>query len=157
MPEDKVSVYGNAFHLTTEYSSCSKAEFRHSENLFELPKQLGSAVYIDGKMSICESYEGEGRYSRYASLRTYFGHRLLAPSTAGKYEETIHKPMFYEPDKKVSLQDVFELYRNRYEGSEFCPEENGTDDQRLIASEATYNVGVAEIYEDLPPEASVVV
>lgn len=65
--------------------------------------------------------------------------------------------MCFTPDKKVGLKDVFDLYRHRYEGSKFCPEENeGIEKTRMIATEVTYDIQALEIINNLPAEMSIV-
>lgn len=65
--------------------------------------------------------------------------------------------MFFKPEKKVKLKDVFDLYRHRYEGSKFCPEENdGIEKTRLIGTEVTYSIQALEIIENLPSEMAIV-
>lgn len=65
--------------------------------------------------------------------------------------------LFFKPDKKVGLKKVFDLYRHRYEGSKFCPEENvGVEKTRMIATEVTYCVQALEVIDNLPPEMAIV-
>lgn len=49
---------------------------------------------------------------------------MLAPSTAGEYETKKRFPLFYKPDKLVSLDDVFELLRSRFEGTKYAEASN---------------------------------
>lgn len=157
LPEDKVSVFGNGFMLDTEYANVNKEDFRHSKGLFEFIENSGCCVKYDGNISLCRSIRGQYYNNDYSQVRCYMGMKVLAPSTCpDKYNVDTFYPLLYSPDKKVSLKDVFELYRYRYEGSEFCPEETGKDNVRLIASEATYSVHAIEILHDMPAEMSAI-
>ena len=152
MPTDKVSVYGNQFMIDTEYVMDDPEQFRHSKDLFEMPKKHGLNVEVDGKMSLAGTYAGKDRLEDYSNMRTYMGHLFLAKSSAGEYEKTKRYPLFFDPDKKVGLKDMFELYRYRYEGTEYCADENGRDDIRLIGTEAQFNVHAIEIDQNAKPE-----
>lgn len=148
LPDDKVSVFGNEFMIQTEYDVDNEDKFMHSVDLFELPKKAGFDVYKDGKMSLCETYGGKDRLADIANLRTYFGHRLFAPSKTGEYEPLKRYDLLFDPDKKVALKDIFELYRCRFENSEFCPEETGADDVYPIGAEYQYTVHVIQTHLD---------
>lgn len=155
IPDDKVAAYGNEFMIQTEYVELDDDSFAYSEDLFSLLEDNNLAVYKDGEISLCESYAGRGRLHDYANIRTYFGHKFLAESTAGDYQTKKRYDLFFTPDKPVCLKDVFEYYRYRYEGSEYCPE-NGRDDIRTIGTECQYVVHVTEIIDDIPSEMSII-
>lgn len=157
LPDDKVSVFGNEFMIQTEYNLDSEDEFMHSADLFEIPKSVGLDVDKDGKFSICESYSSKDRLANHANLRTYFGHRLLAPSKTGSYEELKRYDLLFDPDKKVSLKDIFELYRCRFENSEFCPEDTGAIDVYPIGTEFQYTIHVIQTHLDADPKMANVV
>ncbi|MCD7769232.1 MAG: C69 family dipeptidase, partial [Oscillospiraceae bacterium] len=72
-----------------------------------------------------------------------------APSTAGEYETKTRYDLFYEPDELVSLEDIFDLTRSRYEGTEYCPDETG-ESIRIIGIERQVNCAVIQTYTDLP-------
>lgn len=131
--------------IQTEYAKCAEGEFRHSKDLFKLPKKAKTAVYQGKNMVINLSYIGKNRLLDYSTIRTYFGHKLLAKSSAGKYDPKKNLPLFFKPDKKIGHQDIFNVYRYRYEGTKYSPEEAGRDDVRLIATEAAYSVHILEV------------
>ncbi len=154
LPTDMVSAYGNEFMIQTEYEMDKPEAFRHSKDLFKMPQEAGIAVMHGDKMSLCDTYGGENRLEDYSNIRTYMGHYFFAKSTAGDYETRRRYPLFFKPDKKVSLKDVFEFYRFRYEGTEYCPETNGRNDIRLVGTEAQFNVHAIQIHHDEKPEMS---
>ena len=69
---------------------------------------------------------------------------------------TTRYPLFYQPDEKVTLQDIFELTRSRFEGTQWDPEETGRPDIRVIGVERQVNCSAIEIYDDLPAAMSAV-
>lgn len=154
LPTDKVSVYGNLFMIQTEYEMDNPDSFRCSKDLFEMPQKAGIAVMKDGKMSLAATYGGKNRLEDYSNLRTYMGHYYFGKSSAGEYNKLTRYPLFFDPDKKISLKEVFDIYRYRYEGTQYCPDTNGREDIRLIATEAQYNVHAIQIFEDVSPEFS---
>lgn len=142
--------------IQTEYEMDNPKQFRHSKDLFKMPTDAGLEVMKDGKMSLCATYGGKNRLEDYSNLRTYMGHYYFAKSTAGEYHTKTRYPLFFDPEKKVSLKDVFNIYRFRYEGTPYCPEETGCENVRQIATEATFNCHAIQIYGDQKPEMSAV-
>ena len=105
-------------------------------------------------MSLCETYSGKDRLWDYANLRTYMGHYFLNPDTAGTYNTFKRYDLFFNPKEKVKIQDVFETFRYRYEGTQYNPEETNRDDIRVIGTEAQNAVHAIQINEDAPAEIS---
>ncbi|NLG02310.1 MAG: C69 family dipeptidase [Clostridia bacterium] len=156
MPEDMVAVFGNEFMIET--IDPNSEDVMYSEGLFTAAKAAGLAVYeADGvTMNIFDTYSGVNRLADYANRRTWLGHTLLAPSTIGAYHTYRKYPLFFAPDTKVGLDRIFELYRNRFEGTEWSPDETGRKDVRVIGTEAQASCHVIEIFDDLPEEMACV-
>ena len=151
MPEDMVAVFGNQFML--QGVDADSGDIMHSEALFTLPEEAGLAVYDeDGNLDLFDTFSGTGRLANYGNRRTWMGHVLLAPSTAGEYDTYTNYPLFYAPDGKVGLEDIFELFRNRYEGTEWAPDETGRIDQRVIGTETQATSHVIQVFDDVPAE-----
>ena len=155
MPEDCVAVFGNQFMLQSVDPESD--DVMYSDELFSMPEEAGLAVYTeDGSMDLFATYSGnvlrDGN-----NLRTWYGHVLFAPSTAGEYATDTHYDLFYQPDEPITLNDVFDMTRSRYEGTEYCPEtiEDYAYDIRVIAIERQMNIGVIEIHDDLPAEMAI--
>lgn len=155
MPEDCVAVFGNQFMLQSVDPESD--DVMYSDELFPMPEEAGLAVYTeDGSMDLFATYSGnvlrDGN-----NLRTWYGHVLFAPSTAGEYATEAHYDLFYQPDAPITLNDVFDMTRARYEGTEYCPEtiEDYAYDIRVIAIERQMNIGVIEIHDDLPAEMAI--
>ena len=154
LPADKVCAFGNEFSL--EYLSDYEDSIV-SDELESLAQDNGFAVYGDnGEMNLYETYSGASMTIDYSHMRTWIGHCLLAPSQYGDYDKQEDYPLCFTPDEKVSLEDVMELMRNRYEGTEYSPDETGRTDMRVIGTDTALSVHIAQVYPDLPAEMSCV-
>ena len=155
LPSDKVCVFGNEFML--EYLSDYESSVV-SADLENLAKENGFAQYgPDGELNLFETYSGTAIRTSYSHMRTWIGHQLLAPSQYGAdYDEDAFYPLCFDPDHKVSLQEIMELLRNRYEGTEYSPDEMGRTDMRVIGTDTALSVHIVQVYPDLPAEMSCV-
>ena len=89
-------------------------------------------------------------------MRSWIGHKFLSPSTIGEYRADEAYPLCFAPEGKVSLQDVMELMRNRYEHTPYSPDEAGRTDMRVIGTNTVLSVHIAQIYPGLPADMSCV-
>ena len=155
LPDDKVAAFGNEF--TIEYLD-DYEEYISSEGLESVPERNGLSRYGgNGAFNIRETYLGTANYTDYSHMRTWIGHKVLAPSKYGDYERTAQYPLVFEPDDKVSLQDVMGLLRNRYEGTKYSPDETGRRDVRVMGTDTAMSVHIGQVYPDLPPDMSSVI
>ena len=151
LPADAVAVYGNEYNLTklSDYEECIA-----SPALFTLPAENGFAVYDeDGEMNLMKTYSLP--FFEYSHMRTWIGHKLLG-SGYGDYDAETVYPLTFKPENKVSLTDVMNLLRNRYEGTPYCPDTTGRTDMRVIGTDTAMSVHVLETYPDLPADMAVV-
>ena len=149
LPNDKVSVFGNEFNL--EYLSDYEDSIV-SENLEKLAADNGFAVYGEnGEMNLLDTYAGPETVQNYSHMRTWIGHKLLAPSAYGDYDKNDRYPLAFSPENRVSLQAVMELMRNRYEGTPYSPDETGRKDMRVIGTDTSMSVHIVHLRPDLPP------
>ena len=146
MPEDAVAVYGNQLMLRAYDPDAPHS--LHSPGLVAVAEKAGTLVRLeDGGIDLFKSYSTSiGDYSNY---RTWFGHRTLAPETAGEYVADEPGELFYHPSKKVTRRDLFELMRTRYEGVN-SPEETGDLKIRTIGTTKQATCHLLEIRPDLP-------
>lgn len=138
--------------LQTEYDENNTDSFLHSPDLFTMPQNAGLSVTKNGKMSLCETYAGKDRLADYANYRTYVGHYRLAQSSAGTYNTKTRYDLLYSPDKKVNLDQIFALYRERFEGLAMSPEETGYDKARVIGTETQSTVHAIQVFDNVPAE-----
>ena len=150
LPDDEVAVFGNEF--TLEYLSDYEDSIC-SENLQTLPAEQGWAVTDESKgLNLYETYSGSSMTKEYSHSRTWIGHKILAPSEYGDYDDSTLYPLTFAADEKVSFKDVTDIIRNRFEGTEFSPDETGKNDARVIGTDTAMSVHVLQIYPDLPEE-----
>ena len=155
LPEDKVCAFGNEFSL--EYLSDYEDSIL-SPGLLSLPEENGFAVYGEnGELNLLATYSGREVVTDYSHLRTWSGHRLLAPSASVEYEKTSVYPLCFTPDRKVSLRDVMEIMRDRFDGTEYSPDATGRTDMRVIGTDTALSVHIAQIMPELPADMSCIV
>ena len=150
LPADAVCAFGNEFSL--EYVSDYEERIL-SPGLLSLPEENGFAVYGEnGELNLLATYSGETTVTDYSHLRTWIGHRLLAPSASQAYSKSDLYPLCFAADRKVSVQDVMEIMRNRFEGTEYSPDETGWTDMRVIGTDTALSVHIVQIHPELPGE-----
>ena len=118
MPDDKVAVYGNQNMIgLVDPNATAEDGYIYSDGLFDLIDELGLAVKEGELYHLAKSVTNNTRRDS-SNMRNWGGMKLLAPSQAGEYDTDTFYPLFYSPDEKVSVLDVMDIYRNRYEGTE---------------------------------------
>jgi Dipeptidase len=155
LPTDMVAVFGNEFNL--EYIS-DYDDAITSEGLESVATGNKFAVYSDNsELNLLETYSREEILADYSHMRTWIGHKLLAPKSYGDYDHEAVYPLVFAPESKVSLKDVFNIMRNRYEGTEYSPDEKGVENVRVIGTDTAMSVHVIQTYTEMPQEISTVV
>lgn len=149
MPTDKVAVFGNQFMIDVVDENDTE-NFVFSKNLFETIDKVG-AVKDDGKYNLLKSISGLTR-EEYSNMRTWIGHKILAPSSVGAYSDTELYPLFYAPDKKVSALEVMDIYRNRYEGTEYDMMKAENAGRRPIGITRSSDIHIIQTFYDLPAD-----
>lgn len=148
LPADSVAAFGNEFSL--QYMA-DYEESIVSPELESLPNKSGFAVYgSNGQLNLLSTYAGESVTTNYSHMRTWIGHKLLAPSAYGSYSINDVYPLCFKADSKVSLNDVEEIMRNRFEGTEYSPDETGRTDMRVIGTDTALSVHITQTYPNLP-------
>ena len=147
MPEDKVSCFGNQFMIRSFDPDSPDA--RHSPELISMAEKAGLLVRgADGKPDLCLTYATQ--LGDYSNFRTWFGHKTFSPGTAGSYATKRPMPLFFTPSRKVSIADMFELMRSRYEGTAYCPDEGGSPKVRVIGTTKQATCHVISLDPRLP-------
>ncbi len=154
LPDSAVCAFGNEFSLeyVSDYADCIL-----SPGLESLAAENGFAVYgRNGELNLLQTYSGASTTINYSHMRTWIAHRLLAPSQYGEYEADGLYPLCFVPDERVSLSSVLQLLRNRFEGTQYSPDETGRTDMRVIGTETALSVHAVQIYPDLPADMACV-
>ncbi len=147
VPEDKVACFGNQFMIRS--FDPDSPDVRHSRELISMPEKAGLLVRgDDGLPDLCLTYATP--LGDYSNFRTWFGHKTFSPCTAGEYETKRPMPLFYSPERKVSIDDMFELMRSRYEGTDRCPDEGGSPKVRTIGTTKQATSHVISLDSRLP-------
>lgn len=149
LPEDKVSVFGNQFMIGRVDPKNTK-DYVFSKDLFKNVEKAG-AVKEDGEINLAKSISKTRE--EYSNMRTWEGERVLAPSIAGSYENDKFYPLLFKPDKKVSMQEVFDMYRDRYQGTPYDMTKSENAGRRPIGVTRSSDVHAIQIYSDLPKDS----
>ncbi len=149
LPDDQVAVFGNHFMIGAIDPEDAE-NFVVSEGFVETLEEAGlTKKDEDGKVlaaqSVCDGTRSDGN-----NLRNWGGMNLLAPSIAGEYDSDTFYPLLYTPDDKVTLQDVFAVYRCRYEGTPYDLSLEGQESNRAIAVSGTPDTHVIQLFADMP-------
>ena len=155
LPADKVSVFGNEY--TLEYLS-DYGDSITSKNLTALADEKGFAVHgKNNEINLFDTYSGKNTTTEYSHMRTWAGHRFLAPSNfSSDYSHDAMYPLCFTPDEKVSVDDVCQIIRDRFEKTQYSPDVTERIDMRVIGSDTTLSAHVVQIFPDLPAERSCV-
>jgi len=93
---------------------------------------------------------GGGRENRfYDTRRVWRGISLLDSNYVGDYNR-LEFPMFFQPNNKVSVNDLFRILRDTYGKTKFSPD--STSGERLISSRNTVHTEVVQLNGTLPKE-----
>ncbi len=114
IPDDHVGISANRSRIG-KIDLNNPDYFMASDNVISLAKEM--KFYDpekDGEFSFWKAYSGRTPFS----IRDYFVLSTVAPSLNLKIDAE-ELPFSVKPEKKLSLQDVFALYRNAYEGTEY--------------------------------------
>jgi len=116
VPDDEVYVNANASRIRT-INLKDRDNFMASKNVFSRAKELGLWDPKSGKpFEFCYVYAD--RKSMWARRREWRVFDVLAPSL--KLDPNGENfPFSVKPEKKVSLEDVMDLFADTYEGTEF--------------------------------------
>ena len=147
LPSDKAAFFGNETCLV-HMSDYPDAEFIYSADLLTLPVEKGFAVIDEEGMNLMKTYAVP--INDYGHMRTWQGHQTLAPT---EYQDDYDVNRVYEflftPEYKVSVKDIMDLTRNRYEGTPYCPDDTGVP-IRVIGVETIAEAHILEIDSDAP-------
>jgi len=135
-PDDKFSVFSNTYFLGTVEE--------------KVAKDAGSYVTVNGKMHLAKSYAPEmtdGNRSR-----AYSGILQLNPKAKITYTDEVYE-LFQTRDKKISVQDIMAVLRNRLENTNFTVakrKQNNDTAKYPISNENGIESHIFQIKKDLP-------
>lgn len=156
MPDDKVAVFGNQNMIgLVDPTATPEDGYIYSDGLFELIDQLGLAVKEGDLYHLAKSVTNNTRTDN-SNMRNWGGMTLLAPSLAGEYDSDEFYPLFYSPDEKVSVLDVMDIYRNRYEGTELDVTLEGNEGNRVIGTPNSSQIHILQTFPDWPVQSAAI-
>lgn len=152
MPDDVVAVIPNCLML--DYVDVNdKENVIASKDLISMPEKNGLIKNKDNKFSVRKTYGPE--MVDYDRARIWGGQHFLAPSKNLPYEAEFN--LFFTPDKKVSVKDVMELQKYRYEDTDKNANlpENQTEENtvRPIGTERQAESHIIELKDSFPQDA----
>ena len=156
MPDDKVAVFGNQNMIgLVDPNATPEDGYIYSDGLFELIDQLGLAVKEGELYHLAKSVTNNTRTDN-SNMRNWGGMTILAPSLAGAYDSDEFYSLFYSPDEKVSVLDVMDIYRNRYEGTELDVNLPGNEGNRVIGTPNSSQIHILQTFPDWPAESAAI-
>jgi dipeptidase len=118
IPDDHVAVFANASRIR-EISLGDKENFILSENVVSAAVEKGYWDPHSGEdFEFCYAYNPDGRHSFASTRREWRVFDLLKPS-AKFHANQENFPFSIKPDKLVSVEQIMEIFRDTYEGTEY--------------------------------------
>lgn len=145
-PEDCFSVVPNCYMLGS-VDIKDKENVIASKDLVNLPKKNGFLVMEDGKIHVRKTYAEE--LSPYNRSRLWGGINFLDKDKNIAFEAEEFE-LFQKTDKKISVKDVMEMQRYRYEGTKYDANLPANENIRAIGTINQEECHVLEVREDYP-------
>lgn len=160
-PKDKYFASGNQGRFQ-EYDPKKTDEFMGSKNLIEFAIEHGFYnPKKDGAFNFSKAYtRDDGRDRVYNDPRVWQIQAMLTPSLKQKSDEGRNYPVYLKPDQKVTLNNMKDVLRNHYDGTEHDPygkSLNGNEMWRPISVFRTYESHIVQVRPWLPKEIGSVI
>lgn len=156
MPDDAVAVFGNQNMIgLVDPKATPEDGYIYSDGLFDLIDKLELAVKEGERYHLAKSV-CDGVRKDSSNMRTWIGHKVLAPSSVGDYDTNEFYPLFYQPDEKVSALTIMDLYRNRYEGTPLDVTLEGQEGNRVIATVNSSQIHLLQTFPEWPAECAAI-
>lgn len=136
LPENKFIVFPNGM-LLGEVDVSDKQNVIASPKLVEVVQKAGTLKLSGDKIRVADSYAAPMKDS--VKSRYWAGVKRLNPQATVNQQST-ETPFFHTTSKKISLQDVMALQRDRFENTQYIPDDwaNKKDPK---AANALYPIG----------------
>lgn len=151
LPDDMAAVIPNAYMLGE--IDVTSPDVIVSENLVKLADEKKFLVETNGKINLRKTYAEKEKDSN--AIRIWGGRRLLHGTLANDPYKTEHTLLF-EPTEKISVKDVMDVSRTRYEGTKYNLDIPGNKYIRSIATARQEECHILQIRPDLPKEIACV-
>ena len=129
-----------------------------SPNLLSLPVDNGFAQYDDNNdIDLVATYSANDGFAKESHIREMIGHFMFAPSENVAFDPEKGIDVFFTPDEKISMDQVFEFFRSRYEGTDYDLETNENKENYWgINNQTAVNAHVFQIFDGVPAAMSTV-
>ncbi len=126
IPDDHVGVAANISRIG-KIRLNDPDHFMASPNVFSLAKEMGWwKPRKDGAFKFWKAYGGRKPFG----IREWWVFHTLAPSLKLDFEKAKELPFSVKPDRKVSIRQIFDLFKTTYEGSPYDLTKNLLIDRR---------------------------
>lgn len=149
LPDDMAAVIPNAYMLGE--IDIESPDVIVSDELVSLPEKKGFLKKTNGKINLRETYAESKKDSN--SIRIWGGKRLLYGNVGNDPYKTDYTLLF-EPSKKITVENVMDVTRTRYEGTKYFIDNPGNKYVRSISTARQEECHILQIRPDLPQEAS---
>ncbi len=143
VPNDVYAVIGNAFYLGNV--DLESKNTIHSKNILNLPIDKNILRMKDGKFHLAMTYAEKLR--NYNQIRMWAGQNMFTPSAKHDYDINKVYDLFIKPDKKISLKEVMDFLRYRYENT---PEYMKVPEYRPVGIDTNLESHIFQIKDNLP-------
>lgn len=147
LPDDKAAVIPNAYMLGKV--DISSPNVIASGDIIKLARKAGTLVEKDGKIDLRASY-AEGKKNS-NTIRIWGGRRLLHGEIEANPYDTEYA-LFFEPTEKISVKDVMDASRTRYEGTRYSLDFDNNKYLRGISTSRQEECHILQIRPDMPTE-----
>ncbi len=118
IPDDEIGCSANASRIR-ELDLADGDSYMASANVLSLAEAMGFWSRASGRpFEFCYAYAPDSRTSVYCRRREWRVLSLLAPSL-NLHPESENYPFSVKPDKKVTVADLFAIFRDTYGGTEY--------------------------------------
>lgn len=147
MPDDMAAVIPNAYMLGE--IDTESPDVIVSENLISLAKRAGAFKGNGSTINLRETYAEREKNSN--TIRIWGGRRILHGETEKNPYDTEYT-LFFEPSKKISVKDVMDASRTRYEGTKYSLDFDSNKYLRGISTSRQEECHILQIRPDMPME-----
>ncbi len=151
LPDDMAAVIPNAYMLGE--LDVTSDDVIVSENLVKLADENNFLVETNGKINLRKTYAEKEKDTN--AIRIWGGRRLLHSTITADAYKTEHTLLF-KPTEKISVKDVMDVSRTRYEGTKYDLNAPGNKYIRSIATARQEECHILQIRPDMPTEIACV-
>lgn len=151
LPDDKAAVIPNAYMLET--IDTDSPDTIVSDELVSLAEENGFLKKENGKINIRETYSV--KMDNPNIIRIWGGRRLLG-DTVGENAYSGHYSLLFTPDHKITVKEVMDVTRSRYEETKYDADLSENEGIRVIGTSRQEECHILQIRPDMPLETACV-